>query len=165
MSPEAANVRAKFSLRQARASRRELHHKSQAAARDARAVLAKARAYKERPDAQIAEAAAAYDNHNGLYLDQKRLGGCHRIWTALTAFLEGRPLRAVEPRSARPWTKPRPYGAVTLAQTLLEVAEDPELRVDRKKPIAVWAGSGTSIGQSELYLQAERALRVWLDAK
>lgn len=157
---EAPDVRSKFDLRMARASRRELHHKSQAAARDARAVLAKAREYKNSPGAKFAEGAAAYNNYVHLSLEQKRLGSCHRIWTAIAAFLAGRPLQAVEPRSPWPRSKRRPYGAAVLAETILEVAADAELRRDRKS-----LPEPLKIGQSVLYLEVEKALRAWLDAK
>lgn len=145
-------IRARYSLREARASRRELHHKSVAAAAATRKSLAEARALKT--------SAAAYEAFEANLAAQRRLGDCHRVWAALAAFLAGRPYATVEapPRSGRP--RRAPLSTFALAITLQEVALDPAVRQDRKAP-------PTKVTTEMAYANvgAEEALRAWLRAE
>lgn len=154
--PPVEVVRAGYDLRAARASRRELHHKSHAAAQAARASLAEAR----RAGTPAAARAAAYTRYEYELGVQRRLGACHRLWTAIAAFLAGQPYRSVEPRSPYPAPSPNPLNAWYLATTILEVARDSAIRIDRKAAPSVAYVPARHLATYE----ALDALRRWLEA-
>lgn len=133
--------------RTARANARELHAKAVLAADTYRRMCEIA---SKEPD-QTTHAVALSRAQSDAYAK----GQCHRIWTLARHYLLGRPYCHAEVLPA-----PRPDGVVDtlsrqIATVLLEVHDDPKLRIPRN-------GYPSSQAQAAEHLRLRKALTEWI---
>lgn len=114
------DYREMFDLKATRASMNELHSKTKELKAGRRHALAEARKGG-------LEAAQFYEDFRALHTKAVTRGQCARLWGLLYAFLRGMPYRRVEAKTHR-GNEP---SAWVLSRLLLEVVQDPQLRVER----------------------------------